>query len=128
MAECGQDAAEDVEDNVLCMPHHVFDVISEDPKIEHVAQKMHPASMQKHTGYQRQCSRDSYDGVIRERGVAEDDGRDRAILKRKNLTRFPRQTFLVEKNRHADGNEDNRDERGPFGGIIIVERDHAGMR
>ena len=44
----GGDSAEQVEDKIAAMTHAVFDVVAEDPEIEHVADQMHPAAMHEH--------------------------------------------------------------------------------
>lgn len=126
MGERSQNPTQDVEDDVFGVPHRIFDVIAEDPEIEHVAQQMHPAAVEKHAGEQREGGRNGNGRVFRERGMAEHNGRDGTIVKDKRLAWFLGQALLIEKDRHAEGNEDDRDEGESFGWIVVVKGDHDG--
>jgi len=53
-----QDAASEVKDHKARMPHHILDVVAEDPEIEHVADQMHPASVHEHASQERDVGRD----------------------------------------------------------------------
>ena len=43
-------AAEEIEDREAPVAHRVFDVVAENPEIEHVAEQVHEAPVQKHRG------------------------------------------------------------------------------
>ncbi len=54
MAECGGNTANKVKHQKSEMPHGVFDIVAEYPKIQHVAADMHPAAMHEHGAKDRQ--------------------------------------------------------------------------
>jgi hypothetical protein len=48
LRECRRDTAEQVEHQEFGMAKLVFDIVAEDPKIQHVAEQVEPASMHEH--------------------------------------------------------------------------------
>src|SRR5205823_4120498 len=54
MHESGADTAGEIKQQIAQVPELRLDVVAENPKEKHVAQKMWNAGMQKHTGQQRQ--------------------------------------------------------------------------
>jgi len=52
----GRETREQIEKNEAQVSHAVFDVITEDPEIEHVAYDMHPSPVQKHGGPYREVA------------------------------------------------------------------------
>ncbi len=59
--------------------------------------------------------------------MAEDESRDRAVLKREYFSRLLRQVQLVEEHGHAEADEGHGDDGWPLGGIVVVEGQHAGL-
>ena len=56
MGKGGYDPRKQIEDHEFRGAHHVFDVVAEDPKVQHIAEQVHPAAVQEHT---RQHGRES---------------------------------------------------------------------
>src|SRR6478735_450289 len=84
---------------------------------------MHPAPMEKHTGHEGEGCRNR-NGLLRKRGLTEDNGWDGTVLKCEELGRLLREIHLVKKYNDTDANEDHRDDGSPLGRIIVVERNH----
>ena len=106
------------------MAHDVFDVVAEDPEVQHVADQVHPTAVQKHAGQHRRERRHCRD-LGRERGVAEDDGGDGAILIHKGFAGSRGQRTLVEEHEATGGDEGDGDDRCVFGRVIVSEGQHG---
>ena len=48
MAEDGENSARQVEQDEPNVSHHVFDIVAENPQVQHIPDQVHPATMQKH--------------------------------------------------------------------------------
>ena len=48
MSEGGSDPADNIENNEAGVAHRIFDVVAEDPEIEHVADQVHESAVKKH--------------------------------------------------------------------------------
>ena len=48
MAEDRENSAGHVEQDEPDVSHHVFDVVAEDPQVQHVADQVHPATVEEH--------------------------------------------------------------------------------
>ena len=59
-------------DDKAPMAHDVFDVVPEDPEIQHIADQMHPATVEKHAGENSGVRRNRDD--LRGKPPAEHDG------------------------------------------------------
>ena len=46
-------AAQQIKDHEAAMAHRILDVIAEDPQEPHIAEQMHPATVQEHVGEHR---------------------------------------------------------------------------
>ena len=53
MTQGGEDPACEVEQRVFRMPHDVFDIVPEDPEVQHIADEVHPSTVEKHARDQR---------------------------------------------------------------------------
>ena len=124
MAQGGQNSACEVERDVLPMSHDVFDVVSEDPEIQHIPNEMHPAAMEEHACDQRGVRRNSHAHLGRI-SFAEHEGWDRPILKNECFSRAGGKTCLVEKDKNTGRDSGDRDHRSPFGRVVVVQRDHG---
>src|SRR6476646_8442292 len=110
------------------MPHHVFDVVAEDPEIEHVADQMHPASVQEPAGQERDGGRDADREGGRQIRLAEQQRRNRAILKDEGFGMWWGKTGLVKEDEYAEDDEGDRDDGSEFARVVVLERDHTATR
>ena len=85
MAQGGENSACEVERDVFGMSHDVFDVVPEDPEVQHIPNEMHPASVEKHARDQCRVGGNS-DTHLRRVGLPEHKGRDCSVLKDKRFS------------------------------------------
>ena len=78
LGERRHDAASQIKEQIASASQHVLDVISENPQIKHVAEKMEPAAVQKHAG---QHGRPGRQDLVIPRRMPEPEqlGRDHAV-------------------------------------------------
>lgn len=124
MAQGGQDSADDIEHDKADMPHDVFDIIAEDPEVEHVPEQMHPAAVEKHAGEQCQHAGKG-DHISGNRGLSEDDGGNGAVLKDEGFVSLARERRLIQKHERTDGDDRNGNEGGAFGRVVVVQWEHG---
>jgi len=98
------------------VPHDVFDVVAEDPEVEHVAAQMHEACVQEHRGqhgYRGRHRRIAHHRARvkplgRHRGV----GQDEAFLSRA-------QRELIQKDQAVQDDQCDRHDRRQRRGIVV---------
>lgn len=124
MAQGGEDPAREVKQGVFRVPHDVFDVIPEDPEVQHIADEVHPAAVEEHAREQRRIGGNGHDR-FGEVGLSEQEGRNRPVLEHEGVVRADRKVGLVEKDEHAGCNRGDRNDRRQFSRVVVVQRDHG---
>ncbi len=125
MAQRRQDAAGQVKDHEARMAHDVFNVVAEDPEIQHVADQVHPSPMHEHAAQQRHVGGDADRDRVRKIGVPEQQGWNRSILKHERFCLTRRKAGLIEEDKHAENDEGDRDDGREFSRVVVLKRDHA---
>ena len=82
------------------MPHDVFDVVLEDPDVQHIVGEVHSSTVEKYARDQRGIGGN---GHIRfgEARLSEYKRRDRLVLEDEGIVRADRKANLVEKDEDA---------------------------
>ena len=91
-------AAEQIKYQIRHVTEPVFDVISKDPEVPHVADQMQPAAMQEHRRQKRQSNRQEW---CVGSGPGENERRSHAILLDERLQSWAERKF-VEEDEHID--------------------------
>ena len=125
-AQGGQNSACEVERDVLCMPHHVFDVVPEDPKVQHIPDEMHPAAVEEYARDQCGVGGNGY-VHLREVVLPEHEGRDCSVLKDEHVSCAEGKACLVEKDKDAGRDTSDRDHRRSLGWVVVVQRDQGAI-
>jgi len=108
------------------MAHDVFDVVPEDPEIQHIADQMHPATVEKHAG-ENSGVRRNRDDLRGERRLTEHDGGNGAEPVDEGFAGGRTQGALVEKDEGAGDDERDGDDRRSLGRVIVTERQHRDL-
>ncbi len=119
MTQGGEDAAREIEQGIFCVAHDVLDVVPEDPEVQHIADEVHPAAVEKHAREQSGVGGNGHDRV-RKVGLPEQEGGDRSVLEGEGVGRSGREADLIEKDKDAGRNGRDCDYRRQFGRVIVV--------
>ena len=128
MREAGEHAAEEIEEREPPMPHGVFDIVAEDPEVEHVAEQMHEAAMQEHRREKCQPGRHGdevrFPGAFRRVMVT-------GIMPRRNISSlpnsFPPSSWISQtKTQAAKHRHRHILEADPVSRVIVFERKEHG--
>src|SRR5262245_48428393 len=114
MRQRGDDAAEQVKEDVTPVPETILDVVTENPERQHIAEEMHPASMQEHGREDRWNRKRNRDEAV---GLDERVERGR---------RLRDQRELVKKNEAIDGDQADRGDGDGLRRDDIADWQHAG--
>ena len=125
MAQRCENATRHIKHHKARVSHHILDVVTEDPQVEHIADEVHPAAVHEHAGQQGAVGGDPDGDRWGEIRLAEEQRRNRAILEDEGLSMPWWEARLVKKYQDANNDECDRDDGSEFGGIVVLERDHA---
>jgi len=110
-------SAQDVEHEESSMTHHVLDVVSEDPEIEHVSDDVPPSSMKEHRREEGEQRRDHASLGKELKGSRRDHG--------EHIQEFSKRVSkaqLVEESQDVGDDERDRDYRIGARGDCIAKR------
>ena len=125
MREHCEGAAQQIEHDKSNVPHGIFDVVAEDPKIEHVADQVHPAAVQEHRGHHRERRRTEGDVGV-QRGFAEQGSGYRAESVYDDLLTARIVRDLPQEDEHARDDEADRDDGSDPRRVVVAQRNHVG--
>ena len=124
LSDRSDDPTEDVKDEVGAAPEAIFDVIAEDPEIDHVSDHVQPAAMHEHVGDEGR------EGI--EPDVPLGDLRHELapiervpIVERRDLRRLPRNAEDVDPHEDVRGEEHAVDDRDLLRRVLVAKRDQA---
>ena len=119
MAEHGEDAAQHIEDGKSDMPHRIFNIVAEDPQVQHVADQMHPASVQKHARDERDKGRRAVN-LRRQCRIAEDRRWNGAEPVDEEFTGLRREERLVQIDQRTEHDEADGNDGSDVSGVIVA--------
>jgi hypothetical protein len=114
------DPGEHVEEEEARAPERVLDVVPEDPQRQHVEPEVKEPPVQEHRGQDRERWRDHVPPLDVLEG--EDLVRDRAAAEHRALEP---DVELPQEEEDVRRDERVRQQRGPLGGGVVLERDHG---
>ncbi len=123
MTQRRDNPAQEIEDNELSMPHDVFNVVPENPQVQHIPDQVHPAAVKKHTGDQTAIGRHRRE-FNREFGIPEHDRGDGPILIHKGLPALLPQHELVQEDDDAGNQKPYGHDGFDIRGVVVTQWNH----
>src|SRR5215813_4752181 len=115
-------SAEEIEKDKTSVTQPVLDVVAKNPEVEHVADDVGPAAVEKHRGEDRQEAKRAYrvPAVV---NPVDETGRDEA-KQLQHLGRTGAKAHFLEKDDDVDNDQPHRNERGGAGPDRVSDGDH----
>ena len=124
----GGPPAQQIEDGVTHVAHPIFDVVAEDPEVEHVPQQVGPAAVQEHAEEhataEGRIERGGHDLRRLQRSIhaREQAGHDRGLLE--EALHVAAHAQLEQEGERVQGDERVVDDGNRAGRDVVAQRDH----